>query len=289
LIIEAISFKLALDFFTYLEKCGLRTSNIKIQFWDRLRYEFVTYQNIAEMSLFFSNNYRNIDNCILGELCSIQFFEATSTLYDFTTTYKAVDVTGQYKLITGTSFDLERNNQRSIYTTTQTNFINQSVSEYLRFLNEIKGIYVTGIYSPCYAEPGWSENTSYLKKLREGLLNPTTEFTTNSQIFNNPSQQASNTVNYYDVYKQNAIKRLTGEILIINNRIAFIEDIISGNLNINTTPLNDIITYLSTNEYDLINGNYDYLLNMPIYTLNAQTLSDFQQLKIDKETELAML
>lgn len=170
MIIEAISFKLALDFFKYLDKCGLKSFNIKIQFWDRLRYEFVTYNDIIEMSLFFDKNYRNIDNCILGELCSIQFFEADSTLYDFTTSYKAIDITGQYKLMTGTSFDIERNQQRSLYTTTQTNFINQSVSEYLQFLNEIKNIYVTGIYSPCYAEPGWSQNTWYLKSLREGLI-----------------------------------------------------------------------------------------------------------------------
>jgi hypothetical protein len=100
----------------------------------------------------------------------LQFFEANSNLYDFITEYKAIDVSGQYKLITGTSFDSNRNKQRNIYTTTQTNFINQAVLDYLRFLNEIKNIYVTGIYSPCYAEPGWSQNTRYLKSLREGLI-----------------------------------------------------------------------------------------------------------------------
>lgn len=170
MIVEALSFNLALDFLTYLKKNRLNSFNVKVQFWDRSRYEFFTYKDITDMSLFFNKKYNIIDNCVLGNLCSLQFFEANSNLYDFITEYKAIDVSGQYKLITGTSFDSNRNKQRNIYTTTQTNFINQSVSDYLKFLSEIKNIYTTGIYSPCYAAPGWSQGTRQLKLLRDGLI-----------------------------------------------------------------------------------------------------------------------
>lgn len=289
MIIEALSFKLILDFLTNLDKNGLHTSNIKVRFWDRFRYEFITYQNILEMSSFFSLKYSYIDNCVLGNLCSLQFFEANSSLYDFETQYKAIDITGSYKLITGSSFDIQRNPQRSIFTTRQTSLINLSVSEYLKYLNEITGIYTTGLYSPCYAKPGWSQGTSYLKMLREGLLgnqlrpSPTIMSTISQQIPSNP------VINYYEVQKRDRLIRLNQEILIITNRINFIQDIIDGNINMNITPLSDIILYLESTGFDLVNDSYNYLLNMPIYTLNSQSILDLQQLKTSKEAEILIL
>jgi hypothetical protein len=68
------------------------------------------------------------------------------------------------------SFDNQRNNERSILTGRQINFLNKTIGEYRAFYNEINRIYVTGIYSPCYAEPGWSENTWYLKSLRDAMI-----------------------------------------------------------------------------------------------------------------------
>lgn len=150
------------------------TSNIKISFWDRSSYEFTTYHNINNILTYHSENYKFIDNCVLGSLSSIVFFEGESNLYNFTTTYKAIDVTGSYKLIEGTQFDRQRNSQRRIFVDRQTSFLHQSINEYLKFYNEIKHIYMTGIYSPCYAIPGWSQNTSYLNLLRNGLLGNST-------------------------------------------------------------------------------------------------------------------
>lgn len=170
MVVEALSFKFALDFLQYLAKNRINAFNIKILFWDRERYEMTSYENVSEMAEYFSQFYNIIGNCFLGDLCSIQSFEAESNLYDFTTEYKAVDITNSYKLITGSSFDTERNVERTLRTNTQTSFINQAVAEYLNFFSEIKQIYVTGIYSPCYAVPGWSQNTWYLKSLRENFL-----------------------------------------------------------------------------------------------------------------------
>ena len=47
--------------------------------------------------------------------------------------------------------------------------IKNAVADYTKYYSELKYIYVTGIYSPCYAVPGWSENTWYLKSFREAF------------------------------------------------------------------------------------------------------------------------
>ncbi len=170
MIVEALSFKLALDFLQYLKKNRINTSGIKIMFWDRINNEFTTFDNVPAMSLYFDAQYKFIDNCVLGSLCSLELFNGVSDLYDFTTEYTASNITGSYKLTSGSQYDRQRNSQRSIFTDRQISFINQSIGEYLKFYNEIRRIYVTGIYSPCYAEPGWSQNTWYLASLQKGLL-----------------------------------------------------------------------------------------------------------------------
>jgi hypothetical protein len=170
LIVEALSFKLALDFLQYLKKNKINTSGIKIMFWDRVNNEFITYRDVDAMSLYFKQQYTFIDDCILGSLCSIELFSGVSDLYDFTTEYLASNITGSYKLVSGSQYDIQRNSQRSIYTDRQISFINKAVEEYLRFYNEIRRIYVAGIYSPCYAQPGWSQGTFYLSRLKEVLL-----------------------------------------------------------------------------------------------------------------------
>ena len=170
MIIEALSFKLALDFLQYLKKNRITTSGIRLIFWDRINHEYVSFEDVNAMSSYFDEQYKFIDNCVLGSLCTLEVFNGVSELYDFITEYTAINISGSYKLITGSQYDRQRNNQRSIYIDRQISFINQSVAEYLRFYNEIRRIYITGIYSPCYAEPGWSENTWYLNSLRLGLI-----------------------------------------------------------------------------------------------------------------------
>lgn len=169
MIIEALSFKLALDFFKYLEKNRVYSTEIKIDFFDRIRHEYYDFANVAAMQEYWESNYIPIDNCFLGDLGGISFFRSTSDTYNFETNYKAIDVIGNYELVPGAAFDIQRNAQRKVFKERQKNFIDKTVAEYRAFYNELKFIYVTGIYSPCYAEPGWSENTWYLASLRDAL------------------------------------------------------------------------------------------------------------------------
>ena len=172
MVLEAISFKLALDFFIYLKKNGIVSNTIKIDFFDRTKHEYVNFQTIEEMQSYFTLNYTRIDTCILGDLGSIQSFLSTSNTYNFDINYKVIDVTGNLNIIQGSGFDNQRNSQRKVFKDRQLNLLKNTITEYLNFYREIRGIYLTGIYSPCYAEPGWSENTWYLSSFKNLTLAP---------------------------------------------------------------------------------------------------------------------
>lgn len=169
MILEAITFKLALDFFIFMKKNRITCTSIKVDFFDRVKHEYIDFADVAAMQKYYDDNYKPIDNCFLGDLVSIQFFLATSELYNFTTEYRAIDVTDKFTLETGSAFDRQRNAGRKVYIDRQIQLIKNAVNDYLKYWRELRYIYITGIYSPCYAEPGWSENTWWLKSFREAF------------------------------------------------------------------------------------------------------------------------
>ena len=170
MIIEAISFKLALDFFIFLKKNRITCKSIKVDFFDKVKHEYIDFADVAAMQAYYNKTYIPLDNCFLGDLVSIQFFLATSELYDFTTEYRAIDVTNDLSLETGSAYDRQRNAGRKVLIDRQIQLIKNAVADYVRYWKELKYIYVTGIYSPCYAVPGWSENTWYLQSFRNAFI-----------------------------------------------------------------------------------------------------------------------
>ncbi len=169
MVVEALTFKLSLDFFTYLKKYKIDVTKIRIGFYDQAagKTEYTDFNSVAEMELFYQTNYVPFDPCYVGDLASIQLFLGGSSLYEFATEYRASDLTGNFKLTSGSSFDIQRNAQRSVLVNRQIEFINKSVNDYKGYWAEINRIYTSGIYSPCYAIPGWSQGTWYLNQLRE--------------------------------------------------------------------------------------------------------------------------
>ena len=137
-----------------------------------MKHEYIDFADVAAMEVYYNTNYRPLNNCNLGDLVSISFFLATSNLYDFTTEFKAMDVTNNLKLETGSAYDRQRKAGRQVFIDRQIQLIKNAVTDYVKYYSELKYIYVTGIYSPCYAVPGWSENTWYLKSFREAFISP---------------------------------------------------------------------------------------------------------------------
>ena len=184
MILEGITFKLALDFFTFLKKNKITSTSIKVDFFNRVKHEYIDFADVTAMEVYYNTNYRPLDNCNLGDLVSISFFLAASDLYDFRTEFKAIDVTNNLKLETGSAYDRQRNSGRKVFIDRQIQLIKNAVTDYVKYYSELKYIYVTGIYSSCYAVPGWSENTWYLKSFREAFTSTkdTSQFPYNDVI-----------------------------------------------------------------------------------------------------------
>ena len=63
-----------------------------------------------------------------------------------------------------------------------------------------------------------------------------------------------------------------------------IKDIIDGKLTVNNAPKKSIIIYLEDNKFDKIDDSYNYLLNMPIYSLTKERYDDLlMQISINKK------
>ena len=182
MILEGITFKLALDFFIFLKKNRITSTSIKVDFFDKVKHEYIDFADVAAMDAYYKKTYIPLDNCFLGDLVSISFFLATSDLYDFRTEFKAMDVTNNLTLETGSAYDRQRNAGRQVLINRQIQLIKNAVADYVKYYLELKYIYVTGIYSSCYALPGWSENTWYLQSFRDAFISSkdTSQFPYNS-------------------------------------------------------------------------------------------------------------
>jgi len=94
---------------------------------------------------------------------------------------------------------------------------------------------------------------------------------------------------YYDKRKAYLLDKLNRELLIISNKARFIKDIIDGKLKINNVPKQKIVEYLEKNKYDQVDGTFNYLLNMPIYSLTKERFEELLKQKAEKETEIKVI
>ena len=134
MIIEAITFKLALDFAKYLHKNRIYLADVKIDFFDRTLHEYLDFSDLDAMQVYYNENYVPLNNCELGTLAGIQFFNSSSDTYNFQTTYKAIDVLGKLQVIQGASFDIQRNDQRNVLKQRQLDFLNKQFRNILIFI-----------------------------------------------------------------------------------------------------------------------------------------------------------
>ena len=110
------------------------------------------------------------------------------------------------------------------------------------------------------------------------------------KIFNSASEIIEYFVKFrltfYDKRKQFIIDSLNHELTIISNRALFVKAIIQNKLKINNVPKKDIILYLSTANFDEINGSYQYLLSMPIHSLTKDTYEELLRSESQKMVEI---
>jgi DNA topoisomerase-2 len=79
---------------------------------------------------------------------------------------------------------------------------------------------------------------------------------------------------YYGLRKADLIKVHNHKLDVALSRIQFVKDIISDKITIIKVPRSKIISTLKTLKYTEIDGNYNYLLSMPIHSLTNETIKE---------------
>ncbi len=93
-------------------------------------------------------------------------------------------------------------------------------------------------------------------------------------------------LHYYSLRKNYLLKKLKDELEVLDNKIRFIREYISGKLDINNKSKQVIFQLLITKKYLKLDDSYDYLLNMPLYSLTSERLLDLSERQQKKKDEL---
>ena len=75
---------------------------------------------------------------------------------------------------------------------------------------------------------------------------------------------------WYQKRKDYLINKTEKHLSLVTNKARFILDIIKERLKVSNVPKDIIIKYLEDEGYDHVDGSYNYLLNMPIYSLTKE-------------------
>jgi DNA topoisomerase-2 len=136
--------------------------------------------------------------------------------------------------------------------------------------------------------------SSLLKLDTQETENLTTiDETGNLKIFEKAEDIVTHFVNirldFYIKRKEFIINKINRELALITNKARFIADIIEGKLKINNVPKQEILRYLEKSDYDKIDGSYNYLLNLSIYSLTKERFEELLKEKSEKQTELSII
>jgi DNA topoisomerase-2 len=94
---------------------------------------------------------------------------------------------------------------------------------------------------------------------------------------------------YYQKRKDYMMDKLQHEIKVLSNRGKFIKAIIESKLKVNNVPKAEIVVGIEKLGLDKIDGNYDYLLRMPIWSLTKEMYNKLKEDYLIKKKELEEL
>jgi len=177
LLIESITFKLAVEFFKVLRKFKIEPTKIKIGEFNGKRYAFTIYNTFEDLETYFNTKYKIFQSCKIGNFIGISSFTTESNLHNFRINFMITNTCVNTQIREGKDYDNERNLLRESLKNRLKNTLTDLLSQYCTYQTEIRGIFTTGVYSPCYAENGWSEGTGRLAELRNTFYNTDKTFT----------------------------------------------------------------------------------------------------------------
>ena len=94
---------------------------------------------------------------------------------------------------------------------------------------------------------------------------------------------------FYQKRKDYLIDKLTKELRVLAFKAKFIKSIIDKKLVVNNVKKEVIIKWLDENKFEKIDDSYNYLLNMPIYSLTNERYMELMKNAKDKKEELDLI
>ena len=96
-------------------------------------------------------------------------------------------------------------------------------------------------------------------------------------------------LSYYHKRKEFMLNKMQNELTILSNKGRFIKAILDEKLKVNNVSKSLIIEGIESIGLDKIDGNYDYLLRMPIYSLTKEVFDKLKEDFINKKGEIKKL
>lgn len=91
---------------------------------------------------------------------------------------------------------------------------------------------------------------------------------------------------YYQKRKDYLIDKFNKELKNLCFKAKFIKAIIDKKLVVNNTPKQKIVDWLNDNKFEMIDGSFNYLLNMPIHSLTKERFDELMNNAKDKKKQL---
>lgn len=91
---------------------------------------------------------------------------------------------------------------------------------------------------------------------------------------------------FYQKRKDFIIDKILSDIKLLSNRGRFIKLILDGKLIINNKMKSEIVSQLEISEIEKMDGDYDYLLRMPIHSLTKETFNKIKEDFTSKKSDL---
>jgi len=171
---ELVTYKLIIDLFDHLRAYSMELVSVQIYKWKKTtgQYQYYTFSSYDELYDFYIDNYYPFDICAwFGDIWAVNKFTVQTQLDPtYTMSMSAFDVNGNAYVQDTSQYDTDRIGAWAPSKERQISFLEMTVGEYSAYYQELYGIYLTGVYSVCYAVPGWTEHTTVLQSYRDMLF-----------------------------------------------------------------------------------------------------------------------
>jgi DNA topoisomerase-2 len=93
----------------------------------------------------------------------------------------------------------------------------------------------------------------------------------------------------YGIRKQYLIECLENELLLLNNKVKYIQEILDGTIDLRKKSREEIDKMLCDKKYELINDDYKYLIKMPMDCVTEENVKKIENDYKTKNDELTLL